>query len=172
MKTVHKVEKAEDLNDLKVLTNGIIGELCWNASLTYPEVPELHIGARIPNELELLKDKDHGAWIILCWASTWKIVSPTETLMTSEHKLKEIKQGLQAIQDTHVVAFEPQYPGLGLIVTFSNGNQLILIPKDDDDVESDQDETEVDDRNYYWELFTPLHFTIEAGPGNKWAQFV
>lgn len=66
MKTnlVQKVSTAKDLKHLKNITNGIIGEICWRASLSYGDELTLHIGAKIPYSQKSMVAREKGAWIL------------------------------------------------------------------------------------------------------------
>lgn len=154
---VQKVSTAKDLEHLKNITNGIIGEICWRASLSYGDELTLHIGAKIPYSQKSMVNREKGAWILGTRASAWRIESANETLTTSDEEAEIIRQKIQAIENTAITVFETNYPDLTLTLVFSNGCKLTLFP-DTEDFELP-----------YWELFTPYKMFLKFGPDAIWS---
>lgn len=154
---VHKVTNPTDLKQLREITNGVIGELCWRASLSYGDELSLHIGARIPYSQKSMTGKEKGAWILGTRATAWTIQLANETITTSEDDSDLLKQKVQVIKDTTITELETSYPELSLTVTFDNGCKLILLPN-----------TQEDGDLPYWEMFTPERMILKVGPGAIW----
>ncbi len=149
--------KAKDLEHLKEITNGIIGEICWRASLSYGDELRLHIGAKIPYSQKSMVGKEKGSWILGTRATEWRIESATFALTTSDEDSEIIRKKVQAIENTTITVFETNYPDLSLIVLFSNGCKLTLLP---------------DPENFelpFWELFTPYRMFLKVGPDPIWS---
>lgn len=159
MKTnlVQKVTTVKDLEGLKEITNEIIGELCWRASLSYGDELMLHIGSKIPYAQKSMVVREKGAWILGTRATAWRIESATCTLITSEENAEIAKQKVREIENTKITVFETNYPDLNLAVVFSNGCKLTLLP-DTEDFELP-----------YWELFTPDKMLFKVGPDAIWS---
>lgn len=157
-KLVQEVTEATDLEQLREIISGVIGENCWRASLSYGDELSLHIGAKIPYSQKSMSGKEKGAWILGTRGTAWRLDSPSETLVTSEDGPEILRQKVHAIKDTHIAAFKVNYPDLALTVMFGNGCKLMVIPdaKDDSDLP-------------YWELFTPYRMLLKVGPSAMWS---
>lgn len=155
---VQEVIKATDLDKLREIVSGVLEETCWRACLSYGDELSLHIGARIPYSHKSMAGKEKGAWILGTRGTAWKLVSSSETLVTSEDESEIVRQKVHTIEDTTIAAFETSYPNLALTVTFGNGCSLILIP----DIEDNSDLP-------YWEMFTPYRMLLKVGPGAMWS---
>ncbi|MBI4641215.1 MAG: hypothetical protein HY731_11005 [Candidatus Tectomicrobia bacterium] len=155
---VQKVTRAADLDKLRELTGGIIGETCWRASLSYGDELRLHIGARLLYSKKSMMSKEKGAWMVGTRGTAWRLDSPSKTLATSEDDPEIVRQSIHHIEGTILTLFEISYPDLALRVTFNNGCTLILFPSAEDDSGLP-----------YWELFTPYRMLLKVGPGARWS---
>lgn len=158
MTLIQEVTKAEDLDKLREITRGILGEICWRANLSYGEELSLHIGARLPYSQKSMAGQEKGEWILGTRGTAWRLDTASETLISSEDDSETIRQKVHAIEGTTITAFETRYPDLALIVNFSNGCQLRLFPNAEDDLDLP-----------YWELFTPARMILQVGLGAKWS---
>jgi hypothetical protein len=155
---VKQVTQATDLEQLREIISGVIGEICWRASLSYGDELSLHIGARIPYSQKSLAGKEKGEWILGTRGSLWKLDSVSETLTTSEDAPEIIRQKAHAIEGTTITSFETSYPELALTITFDNGCKLALMPSPEDDFDLP-----------YWEMFTPHGMILKVGPSTMWS---
>ena len=155
---VHEVTQSTDLEPLREITSGVIGEICWKVSLSYGDELSLHIGARIPYSQKSMSGKEKGAWILGTRLTAWRLDAPNETLATSVDAPEILRHKIQAIENTKITSLETRYPDLALAVKFNNGCKLILFPT----VEDDSDLP-------YWEMFTPSRMVLKVGPGGIWS---
>ncbi len=155
---VQQVTKATDLEQLREITGGVLGETCWRASLSYGDELSLHMGARLPYSQKSMAGKEKGSWILGTRLTPWRLDSASEILATSEEDPEILKQKVHAIEGTTITMLETSYPELALSVTFSNGCKLMLIPDAEDDSNLP-----------YWELFTPYQMLLKVGPGSIWS---
>ncbi len=152
------VKDTTDLDEIKKLMAGILGEICWEARFGYGDELILEIGARISHKI-----RDHGAYIFGSRGTAWKLISQDGTIIAeddnqSDYVSDEMRQKIQIIVNTSIMAFEVTYPTLGLILKFSNHFKLAILP------------TEADNSwdLCYWELKTP-HGLLNVGPSAKWS---
>lgn len=156
---IQQVNEAADLDQLRAILGGVVGEICWGPRVGYAEELKLDIGAHIPYTNRLLKGKEHGSWMFGSRGTAWELTSANSLWVSSDDEEDVIRQKIQVIKDTTITDIDVRYPDLDLILTFSNGYQLTILPTEDDD------EYEV----AYWELFTPNKMIVEAGPGPTWS---
>jgi hypothetical protein len=156
---VKAVHQASDLAKLQGIISGIGGERCWDAYLSYAEELSLEIGERIPYPQKVMHGKEHGSWMFGSRGTAWELTSANSLWVSSDDEEDVIRQKIQVIKDTTITGIDVRYPDLDLILTFSNGYQLAILPTEDDD---DYDVA-------YWELFTPDKMIVEAGPGATWS---
>ncbi len=155
---VKNITQPSDLEQLIQIISGIIGEICWKASLSYGDELTLHIGARITYSQKSMAGKEKGAWILGTRATQWRIDGSSETLVSANDDPEIIRQKVNAIKDSTIAGIETEYCNLALTVTFSNGCKLILLPNSEDDVDLP-----------YWEMFTPHQMVLKVGPGGRWS---
>lgn len=155
---LQKVAQDEDLDKLRKIASGILGEPCWQASLSYGDELSLDIGARIPCSRSRGPDREKGAWILGTRGSDWKLEYLGKIIATQESDSEIGKQRIKEISGAAIAALETRYPDLVLTVLFSKGYKLMVFP----DIESDLDLS-------YWELFTPDHMLLEVKPGPLWS---
>ncbi|MBA3924006.1 MAG: hypothetical protein H0X31_20835 [Nostocaceae cyanobacterium] len=154
---VHKITKATDLDQIKEITAGIIGETCWKASLSYGDELTLHIGAKIPYPQKSMAGKEKGSWILGTRATAWKLDSATDILATSEDDGEIIKQQMQVIEGSKIIMLETTYPSLNLTIKFDNECQLKLLPNAEDSLDLPD-----------WEIFTPDRMILKVS-GTRWS---
>ncbi len=158
---VKNITRLSDLEPLTQIINGLIGETCWKASLSYGDELTLHIGERIPYSQKSMIGKEKGAWILGTQATQWQIDSPSETVVTSEDDSEIIKQRVVVIKDSTIAAIEINYQNLGLTVALNNEYKLILLPNHED-YENGVDLP-------YWEIFTPHQMVLKVGLRATWS---
>jgi hypothetical protein len=160
---VKNITRPSDLEPITQVISGLIGEICWKASLSYGEELTLHIGERIPYSQKSMVGKEKGAWILGTQATQWQIdsPSPSKTIVTSEDNSEIIKQQLDILENSTIAAVEVNYRNLGLSIVFNNKYKLILLPNNEDDEEG------ID--LPYWEIFTPHHMVLKVGSGSTWS---
>ncbi len=152
------VKSPEDLKELHELTKAIIGEPCWKIRLGYADELKLDIGGHIPYKNRLLAGKEHGTWRLGSRGTDWTLELPDKTVISSNAERDALQFPIQGVTNTNIVTFEAQFPGLGLVVGFSNGAILRIQPGPEDD------EFDV----AYWELFTPWETFVSVGPSSSW----
>ncbi|MBR8838853.1 MAG: hypothetical protein DSM106950_33830 [Stigonema ocellatum SAG 48.90 = DSM 106950] len=155
---VKNITQPSDLEQLNQIINGVIGEICWKANLSYGDELTLQIGARIPYSQKSMAGKEKGAWILGTRTTQWRLNGPSETLVSANDDPEIIRQKVDAIKDSTIAVIETNYRNLALTVTFSNGCQLILLPNSEDDIDLP-----------YWEMFTPDQMVLKVGPGARWS---
>ncbi|CBN57680.1 MULTISPECIES: hypothetical protein [Kamptonema] len=152
------IKNDADLVQLRSIVSVIIGELCWNARMSYGDELYLYIGERIPILNKLMKGKEQAAWMLGTRGTDWTLESPTKEIITSSKELPEVfKEKVKVIEGTTITAFETHYPDLILTVEFSNGCKLKIFPDLADDFDLS-----------YWELFTPDNMLLTLEPGAIW----
>jgi len=151
-----KVIQDEDLDLLKKIASRIIGEPCWQATMSYGDELSLDIGGRIPCSRS--RDREKGAWILGTRGSDWKLEYLGKIIATSQSDSEIGKQRIKEIQGATIAALSTRYPDLVLTVLLSNGYKLMVFP----DRENDLDLS-------YWELFTPDNMLLEVKPGPLWS---
>ncbi len=154
---VQKVSQETDLDKLREITRGILGEPCWEARLSYGDEVRLHIGDKIPYLHKKLAGKYKGSWILGTRGTEWKLESPSGIITTSAEEPEVFKQKVKVVEGTTITAFESSYPDLVLTVGFSNGCKLLVFPDLADDFDLS-----------YWELFTPHNMLLTLEPGGIW----
>ena len=155
---VQSITEATDLQQLKEIISGVVGETCWAASFSYGDELSLDIGAKVPYSQKLMAGKEKGAWMLGTRATVWELKGTSQTIVTSNDDPETARQKVKVIEGAVITAIETNYPELALTVTFSNGCQLILFPEHDEDSDLP-----------YWEMFTPYHMILKVGPGAKWS---
>ena len=163
---VVQVTNATDLDKIKDLTSGIIGESCRKVYLGYGEELKLDIGAQIDIDLSSRKHTrivKSAAWGLGSRGTGWKLFNRDGMLITEYHETTntelydEIQEKIQLLVDTQVQKFAPTYPNLGVEVAFSNGCKLFILPTEEDN------KWDVS----YWELAMP-HGWLDVGPQLQW----
>ncbi len=152
-----QVKEVTDLAQIKNITNKIVGEICWRASLSYGSELVLHIGAKVPYSQKSMAGKVKGAWILGAQATSWRLSENTKTIVTSSDETEKIKQNISLIENTMITQFDIGFPDLGLTVTFNEKYRLIIMP-------------DVNDYDLpYWELFTPEQMVLKVGADAIWS---
>jgi len=160
-KILQIVDKKVDLEKLEEITSEIIDKVCWEASFSYGDELDLHIGAKIPYKHKFFTGKKKGEWILGSRGTDWLLYSNKEKIVSSEDDPDVMREKVKIIENTKIVNFRTNYPDLSLTVNFSNGCELTIIPNTEED-------DKYDDISY-WELFTPYDMVLEVGPGKKWS---
>jgi hypothetical protein len=155
---IQKVVTDADLDKLREITHGIVGEVCWRASVSYGDELCLDIGARLPYSQKVMAGKEKGEWILGTRGSAWILTSSDETLASSDEDPDVFKRALHCIEGAAIVAFETRFPDLVLTITFSNGCKLTVFTSNEDNFDLP-----------YWELFTPYDMVLQTGPGAMWS---
>jgi hypothetical protein len=154
---VRQIQTAHDLTPLHDIVRHAIGEVCWKTTLTYRQEITLHFGEPIAYTCHTQLGKDHGSWILGTRGAVWQLEQSGGTIVSGQAGLETISQGLHQIEGQSMTAIEITYPDLRVVIDWSNGDQLTLIPTSDDNDLPD------------WELFTPEQRTLQVGPGITWS---
>lgn len=152
------INNAADLDELYEIALQMVGQVCWMAKFSYGDELMLHLGERIPFTHPLMAGKEEGSWILGTRGTFWKLESPGRNVTTSEADLEILEQSIKRIEGSTLASLEINYPTLALVLKFSNGYQLEILPSSGDD------EYELP----YWELFTPQHRVLQVGPKSSW----
>jgi len=160
----------------------LLGQRCLRLELAYPGELVLHAGDPLAYSPPSPSGQKKGSWRLGMLASWWRLVlaDPPYIIRTepiqpdqageSSTNPREVEDKASQLIGMTIVAVEPTlYPlrrephiGIGLLVGFSNGSRLAVIPND----EADEDN---DDPLPDWELFTPFHMYLKVGPGWTWS---
>jgi hypothetical protein len=154
---VRDITNSSDLDPLQEIVQEILGEVCWQASLSYGDELSLDIGKKIPYPQKAMAGREGGSWILGCRASKWVLESPSQVIASSQLTSEEIKQKIKVVEGTKIANFKIDYPDLILRVEFSTGCELKVFP--------DLEDLDLSD----WELFTPDDMLVEMGPGRVWS---
>lgn len=158
--TLHLVRQictASDLTPLHQIVCSAIGELCWKTSLNYRHEVTLHFGDPIAYTCHTQLGKDHGSWILGIRGAVWQLERSGGTTVTAPTGLADWSQMLSHLEGQSMTAIEMTFPDLRVIIDWSQGDRLTLIPTSDD--------TDIPD----WELFTPEQRILQVGPGVTWS---
>jgi hypothetical protein len=182
------VEASTDRAVLFELLTALVGQRCLKADLSYGEELMLHFGDPVPYAHPKMVDEQKGSWILGSRASSWRILlndppaiissgwpleqgesfgSPTEVPVISGeeaegHARQLAGKTVNAIRPFKVVRLPtPVGVGVGLVVEFSDGSDVTIVPSP----EVDDSDAPVAD----WELFTPFHTYLRVGPGLVWS---
>lgn len=154
---VKDIIKPSDLNQLLQRMNGLIGETCWKANLSYGDELTLHIGEKIPYSQKSMAGKEKGAWIVGTRATQWQLDYLGKVVVSSNHDPEIVKSKINIIKENTITNVKISYPNLILTISFGNECDLILFP-DKEDIDLP-----------YWEVFTPDQMVIKVGPGAIWS---
>ncbi len=156
--TKQQAIETKDLKTIQQIINPILGEKCWEASLSYGDELCLEIGRRIPYANKLMAGKEKGAWRLGTRATSWKLAYLDKMVASDKLETEEIKRKVMVVEGTSITAFDTSYPKLMFEVGFSNGYKLVLEPDEEEDL------------NFpYWELFTPQEMLLIVYPGSLWS---
>ena len=177
------VKESRDLRLLEAMLGALVGQHCLKVELSYGDELMVHLGAPVPYSSPKLADETKGAWILGTRTSHWNLLlsGPPLLIVTNgepsngltvdapqQTPPEEVEQKAESLMGCTVMAVKPEWPfpqasysgGVGLVVEFSNGSRLAVIPDDGPD-----DGTPLAD----WELFTPYDMYFMCGPGPVWS---
>ena len=174
-----EVKESRDLGLLAAMLDMLVGQHCLKAELSYGEELMLHLGAPVPYSHPKLADETKGSWILGTRASRWNLLLSRPPLLIASNGRRPAEAGDGAppeevekkaeplIGCTVVIATPERHPGqtasrggVTLVLAFSDGSRLTVIPDDEPD-----DATPLAD----WELFTPYDTYLVCGPGPVWS---
>jgi len=167
-----EIPKSQDCKLLSGILRTLIGTPCLKIELGYADELTAHFGSpktyRHPN----LAEESRGSSILGSRASYWEFSVGNPPLLVSLDQLEsdssiEVERHAQQFNGATVIdAVTENMPvaghselGRSLLIRFSNGATLSLVPTDD------PDNTDLPD----WELFTPLGMHLMCGPGQSWS---
>lgn len=148
-----------DLERLRQKINPLLGQLCWQARLSYGDELCLEIGQKIPYDSPLLQGALKGEWQFGSRGTDWQLIQNNQVIATSALESEDILPYLKLIQETKITKFDINYSDLVLVIEFNNKYQLKVIP--------DLTDTEYQDIAC-WELFTPEHRILQVYPNYTW----
>jgi hypothetical protein len=175
------VRAATDGEQLKSLVTSIIGQRCLKADLSYGAELMLHLGDPVSYGNKRILDEQKGSWILGTRASSWRLLLTAPPMVIacgwpaepgtlprplSGEEVENLTRGLagQVIHDVTLAKWPLPTPvgvGIGVVVKFSGGADLVIVPSS----ETDGDDDPLPD----WELFTPFHMYLRVGPGTVWS---
>ncbi|MBL8117337.1 MAG: hypothetical protein JNJ78_07385 [Anaerolineae bacterium] len=155
-----KVEKPEDIAQISELTKPMLGETCSRVRFICGGELIVDIGQLIPYISKDTTAPRRGEWSLGICGMGWQLLDEEGlfTLATSNECQKMALTRLETLVSAKVVAFEVDYPGLGVMLRFDNNQSLKLTRFDDQE----------GSRLIYWDLLTPTRSFIQAGPGSQW----
>lgn len=154
---IRQIQTVEDLTSLHDIVGRVVGELCWKISLNYRQELTLHFGEPIAYTCHTQLGKDHGSWILGTRGAVWQLKRSSGTTVSGQTGLDAISPVIHQLEGQSMAAIEVTYPDLRVVIDWSNGDQLTLIPTSDDQDLPD------------WELFTPEQRALQVGPGITWS---
>ena len=134
------------------------GKKCWKAEFTYGGELCLHFGGRIPHDNPRMAGETKGTWIFGTCGTPWHLVTSEGPVSSENHSEECLEPQVKGLEGATVTKVEPNLPNGTLIIFFTNGRRLLVMPS-------------ARDRRYampYWELFLPKHMLLAFGPGNAW----
>lgn len=153
-----KIKQMSDIKKIEDLLQGIVGEMCWGARLSFGNELRIEIGPKLSNSA--LKDKKKGLWRLGASASNWILELHSDKLITSNDDLIVINKNLKLIEGYPIAAFVIDWPKLGLEILFNNEMRLRILPiwsKDSDLA--------------HWEFFMPNSMFLQVGPKSTWSYY-
>ena len=177
-----EIQKTTDLGLLSLVLQGLTGEKCLGAKLSYADEFQLHFGELQPARHPKMLNHLRGSWILTTRASSWRAWLPKlGVLVTSgiswerpEWPAKDLSvQEMVSMVNTKLNGIEVRFVDVGwfhpssplspgLVLGFADGSRFELAP--DPEELMDQDEPIAD-----WELFTPYKTYLRVGPGVIWS---
>ncbi len=151
-----KIKKSEDLEDIKRILQGMIGEICWQTSVSYGEELDLHIGDKIPYEEKSMRGKLKGSWILGSRCTDWELKLGNKLIVNSQSD--KIIDKISVIENQTITDINISYPELILSLKFSNQCEFSILP----DLEDDSGVS-------CWELFAPNHKLLQIEPNYLWS---
>ncbi len=158
-----RISRPEDLEEIRAITRGLIGEPCWQAILTYPSQLQVHWGQRIEFESERLRDERKGTWVFGAESSSWTLQCRDKSIVSSDDEDAVIKEKVKILEGARTEEFAVAYPEMTVTIRFSNGCTLLLVPDPPSETDEPDDVTIAD-----WELFYPDGMWLSVGPGPTW----
>ena len=153
------IKNNSDLKQLNQKIKPMLGQPCWQASLSYGGELCLEIGQKIPCESPLLQNEFKGEWQFGTRGTDWQLTKQNQILATSEREEDQILSQLNVIEGTRINQFDIDSSDLVLTIKFDNSYQLKVIP--------DLLNTAYQDIAC-WELFTPNHRILSLYPNFTW----
>lgn len=161
---VQEVASPEDLVALNEVLDQIVGKTCWRADIVN-NLLNLDIGEMVPyDDDSLQKGRFHGEWELSIIYSGWEIVQHSMILMasssdyvTDEGVPEEVLKKVKAIEGSQIAGYQVDYTDLSLELAFTGGYKLMVYPG----MNGNQSDA-------FWELFTPSHMVLDAGPGETY----
>jgi hypothetical protein len=166
-----EVRNSFDLKGLETVLQGLAGQVCWMAKLTYGDELALHFGDRIPCGIPRFPGLEEGSWIFGTRATPWQLDVPGKSRVTSADDRNVLQPRLADLEGAKVVraavptcvlneqAHATQSFWPGFLIVFDNGATLQLLPGIE----------ELRDTLALWELFTPGNMVLEFDPNLAWS---
>ncbi len=171
----------EDLGGLAAAVGSLVGEPLHDLRFSYGGELALHFGSPVPYETKRFGVRYEGSFVLGVRASAWRmnLSNPPLTFFfepedasgeaeASEEVLRSrLVEVASSLKGKRVAWAEPfvqggphrPRPGFGLAIAMSDGSSFVVLPfgpQEPDDLAD-------------WELFTPFHHLLEAGPGLNWS---
>lgn len=177
-----EVQKSTDMKLLSLILQGLAGQKCLGARLSYADELQLHFGeqqqARHPKLAKIIR----GSWVLTTRASSWRAWLPRPGFVLTSGMSWERPEGpinqvsstdLAALVNSKLSGVEVRFVDVGwwqpsspvppaLLLGFADGSRFELVP--DPENMMDRDDLIAD-----WELFTPYKTVLRVGPGPVWS---
>jgi hypothetical protein len=147
----------DDLAVLRGVVGRIVGQRCSRVAFSYGEELRLELGERIPTVVGKAERK-RGEWTLLTRGSPWQFMDRESHPPSRSHARSN---AVLSLEGKRLNSLEVS-PHLNLAMTFDARYVLTLNP------ERREPKQHGPRLLPYWELFTPEHQLIVAGPGDWW----
>ena len=147
----------DDLAMLRGIVGRMVRQRCSRVTFSYGDELRVELGERIPTVVRKM-DRKRGEWTILTRSSPWQF---TDLESRPPHRLRSRSDAVLALQGKSLDSVEVS-PHLDLSMTFDARYKLTVNP------ERREQKRHGPRLLPHWELFTPEHQLIVAGPGDWW----
>jgi hypothetical protein len=151
------VESPADLQDLQSVLQALSGQPFLAARTSYGDELRLDFGRPVPYGTSLLAHYVRGEWVLGIRASPWRLTGTNDHVTDLERPSGAADTIFAALVGERVTDVRVSYPDLDLRISF-NGGQVFTVPINAND-----------ESIAAWELFTPDHVVVRAGPGRQWS---
>ena len=148
-----------DIESILNKLDGLRGETCSEARLTYGDELNLHFGPMTPYEYSAVSHLKKGKWVLGTRESEWELKSKNKVIVTSKDPVSEIENKIRSLQHHKVEDIRIEFPDLILSIGFESTKRLLIHSIGSDD------SSEIS----AWEVFTPKSMILELWPDRTWS---